>query len=140
MSDVDKWAEQFLGLREARHALKENYEKADKNIRILQEKVESKLLDFLRTNNLVNVKTATGTVHTTTRYTASLADADTFMKYVVDNQLFDLLERRASSLAVRDFVEQHKVLPPGCNLSAITSIGFRQAADKKPVTGTVTST
>lgn len=138
MSNVDKWSEQFLGLRELRRKIKETYEAEDKKIRLLQESVESKLLDFLRTNNLVNVKTAAGTVHTTTRYTASLQDADTFMKFVISTGKFELLDRRANATAVRDFVETEKTLPPGCNLSALTSLGFRKAADKTPVTGPVT--
>jgi len=48
------------------------------------------------------------------------------MKFVVDNNKFELLDRRANATAVKDYVAANNVLPPGCNLSAICTVGVRR--------------
>jgi hypothetical protein len=77
-----------------------------------------------------SVRTTQGTVYQSTRYSASLSDPKVFMDYVITNQCWDLLDRKANSTAVRDFIEQHKSEPPGCRLSAIRTVGVRRASDK----------
>jgi len=77
-----------------------------------------------------SVKTAEGTVYRSTRYSASLNDPKAFMDYVIANKKWDLLDRKANSTAVRDFIEQNKSEPPGVKLSAIRTIGVRRASEK----------
>ena len=77
-----------------------------------------------------SVKTTEGTVYQSTRYSASLSDPKAFMDHVIATQSWDLLDRKANSTAVRDFIEQHKSEPPGVRLSAIRTVGVRRASDK----------
>ena len=88
------------------------------------------LQDFLETAGAQSVKTKEGTVYASTRYTASLADPQAFMDYVIKHTAFDLLDRKANATAVRDFVENHNALPPGVNLNAIRTVGVRRAAGR----------
>lgn len=74
-----------------------------------------------------SVKTKAGTVYSSTRYSASLADPQAFMEYVKATDKFDLLDRKANATAVRDHVTETGSLPPGANLSAIRTIGVRRA-------------
>jgi hypothetical protein len=67
-----------------------------------------------------------GTIYTSTRYTASLADPEAFMKFVIETRQFDLLDRKANSTAVKDYVGEHNVLPTGCNLTAMKTLGVRR--------------
>lgn len=77
-----------------------------------------------------SVKTAQGTVYQSTSYSASLSDPKAFMDYVIANNAFDLLDRKANSTAVRDFIEVNKSEPPGVRLSARRTVGVRRASDK----------
>jgi len=109
-------------------------------IKELQEKHETELKPLLETQNLLtawfmnqleqvgaqSVKTSKGTVYATTRYTASLADPKAFMDYVITNQKWELLDRKANSTACKDFVAEHGSQPPGVNLSAIRTVGVRR--------------
>jgi hypothetical protein len=52
------------------------------------------------------------------------------MKYVIDNNLFDLLDRKANVTAVKDHVKEKGALPPGVNLSAIETVGVRRPSAK----------
>lgn len=127
--DIDKKVEQFISLRDARRDLKKNYEDADRGLRVLQETLEGQLSAFMSANKTENLKTAHGTCYTTVRYSASLADADAFMNFVIGNQAYDLLDRRANATAVRDYISEHPgASVPGCNLSALEHVGVRRKA------------
>lgn len=83
-------------------------------------------MTFLEKTGSESVRTAHGTCYASTRHTASVSDADAFMKYVLDHQAFELLDRRANSTAVKDFVKANNSLPPGVNLNAMRTIGVRK--------------
>jgi len=53
------------------------------------------------------------------------------MDYVTTNKLFDLLDRRANTTAVKAFVKKNNQLPPGCNLSAVETVGVRRPGAAK---------
>jgi hypothetical protein len=75
-----------------------------------------------------SVRTKAGTVYSSTRYSASLADPQAFMNYVKTTDNFDLLDRKANATAVREHVATQGGLPPGVNLNAIRTVGVRRAA------------
>jgi len=129
--DVEKWVQQFIGLRDMRKALKEEYEKKDKELRVLMDDRAGRLQAFLDKSGVESAKTAQGTVYATTRYTASLADPQAFMDFVIQRERWDLLDRKANATAVRDYVQKESALPPGCNLSALTTVGVRRPGAKK---------
>lgn len=85
---------------------------------------------FLDTSGVDSAKTKTGTVYCSTRYSASLADPDGFMKMVIETRQFDLLDRRANVSAVKAYVKEHNQLPTGCNLTALKTVGVRRPGEK----------
>jgi hypothetical protein len=54
-----------------------------------------------------------------------LADPEAFMKFVIANQAYDLLDRKANATACRDYAAEHQNLPPGVNMSAVKTVGVR---------------
>lgn len=128
--DTEKKVLQFIKLRDLRRALKMRYEEEDKKLRDLQSILEGQLSAFMSANKVDNLRTQHGTCYTTIRYSASLADPEAFMQFVITNQKFDLLDRRANATAVRDYLDaSHASAVPGCNLSALEHIGVRRSAD-----------
>lgn len=99
------------------------------------DKITSFLEDFLAKNvsleDKASVSTPAGTFYRSKSYSASLADPQAFMDYVVANQKFELLDRRANVTAVRRFVTEQKGLPPGCNLNTKSTIGVRRPGQKE---------
>jgi len=74
---------------------------------------------------LTNIPTPHGTAYWSTVSSASVADPAVFKQHVIDNQEWDLLETRASKLAVKSYVEGHGVPPPGVNYSSIKVFNLR---------------
>lgn len=127
---VETRIQQYISCRNQIKAANDKHETAMKPLVDLQNMLTGWLQNFLETAGAESVKSAHGTVYSSTRYTASLADPAAFMKFVQDNNLFDLLDRKANVTAVKDYVAEHNVLPPGVNMSAIKTIGVRSPTRK----------
>jgi hypothetical protein len=91
----------------------------------LRQAWKQRILTFLDEHGMTAAKTEAGSVYITTRHDASLFDADAFMDYVMRNGAFELMDRRANSIACREFAEEHGNLPPGVNLTSRRTVGVR---------------
>lgn len=129
MEDIEKRTAQFVKLRDEIKRLDDEHKAKVKPLKDVLERLTGVILTFMNENNLQNAKTAAGTVHRTHRSQASLADPDAFMNYVIEKRAFELLDRKANTTAVKEFVKEHKALPPGCNLSTIETLGVRRGAE-----------
>jgi len=123
---VDVRVEQYIQVRDKLKELDEEYEKKKAPLVEAQNLLTGWLMGFLEKTGSDKVGTKHGTCYTSTRYTTSLADPDAFMKFVIENSAFDLLDRRANATAVREYVKEKNALPPGANLSAIRTLGVRR--------------
>ncbi|KRQ07508.1 hypothetical protein [Bradyrhizobium manausense] len=74
-----------------------------------------------------SVATDAGTVYRSEKKSASLADAQAFMDYVIQNNAWDLIDRKANVTAVEDFINQHNAPPPGVNWSSTFVAGVRRS-------------
>lgn len=123
---VDKRIAQYIAIRDKLKAMDEAHEKKKEPLVTIQNLLTGWMMALLDKTGSTSIKTKHGTCIASTRYTASLADPSVFMKYVIDNQKFDLLDRRANSTAVKEYVQEHSKLPPGVNMSAIRTLGVRR--------------
>lgn len=128
VSTIDDMVARFIEIRDVLKALDDAHEAKRKPLLEAKEQISGMLMSFLDENKLDNAKTKHGTVHTTTRSSTSLADAQAFMDFVILNGRWELLDRRANATAVKDYVKENDgQLPPGVNLSAIKTVGVRRA-------------
>jgi hypothetical protein len=125
--DIDKRIGQYVQVRDALKRLDEKQALERKPLLEIQERLAGIIRTFMESNKITDsLKSKSGTAILSTRYTASLADPSIFMNFVIENKLFDLIDRRAISAAVKDYVQEHNELPPGCNLSAVQTLGVRR--------------
>jgi hypothetical protein len=126
--NVDNRVEQFIAVRDKLKEMDEAHEAKRKPLLAIKEELSGWLLDLLDKMGAENIKTAHGTVHTTTRSSASLADPQAFMDFVIESERYELLDRRANSTAVKDYIQDHQGnLPPGVNFSSVKTVGVRRA-------------
>ena len=129
--DIDQKVGQFIQLRDLKKALKTAWEDKNRKVEAAMKLIEGELSEFMRSNKVQNLASKHGTAYRSTRYSASLQDADAFMQFVIANNQFDLLDRKANANAVRDYIEATKVEPPGCKLSALEHVGVTRPGKKK---------
>lgn len=121
---------EYVKVRDTIKKLKDDFEKSIEPLVDLQNSLTGWLQHFMDQNGVDSVKTNGGTAYTSTKYTASLADPDAFMQFVIENKQFDLIDRKANVTAVRDYTATNGNLPPGVNLSSIQTVNVRRPAGK----------
>lgn len=127
VAKFERYIEAYVKLRDRISDAAKAFEETMKPDKELMDMLTAWLTNRLEAVGAESVKTKAGTAYTTTRYTASLADPKAFMDFVIANNKFDLMDRKANAPAVRDFVKETGSLPPGANLSAIRQVGVRRA-------------
>jgi len=124
---ADQYTKVYVYLRDKKKLMEEAFNIEKKKVTDKMDQLEGMLQAFLEQHGLESLKTKFGTVYLSTKTTASLADPEAFMTWIIANGMFDLLDRRANSTACKDYAEEHKALPPGLNLNSYTSVGVRRA-------------
>lgn len=128
--DMQKRTSQYIQIRDALKRLDEKQAAERKPLLDVQERLTGIIRSFMDTNKLDTLKTKAGTCYTSTRYSASVADAEAFMNFVREKGLWDLIERRANATAVKDYVAEHHQLPAGVNLTGLQTLGVRRPSGK----------
>lgn len=119
--------EQYIKLRDLIKAKDEAHKKAMAPAREALEKLNGVMLEHLNQIGGDSVKSESGTVYRTMKRSASLEDADAFMRFVVDKERFELLDRKANVNAIEDFVKENGIMPPGVKLSSTQLVGVRRS-------------
>lgn len=126
MTDIAKRVEQYVKLRDKIKQIKDEQKKILKPYNETLEQLNALLLAHLNGLNGNSVSTDAGTVYRTEKKSASLADAEAFMEYVIANNAFDLLDRKANVTAVEDHINEHNAPPPGVNFQSTFEVGVRR--------------
>jgi len=124
--DIDRRVEQYIKLRDLIKEKDDAHKEAMKQFRETLEKLNNLLLDHLNTIGGDSVATGSGTVYRNLKESCSLEDADSFMRHVIGTEQWELLERKASLPAVREFAAANGALPPGVKMSSMQVVGVRR--------------
>lgn len=89
-------------------------------------KIESYFKALAEAEGVESWKTAHGTVYLSRQDSVRLADPGVFFDFVVANEAWDLIEKRASKTGVRSFVESSGSLPPGADLTTRIEVNVRR--------------
>jgi len=128
MANIETLVAEYVVLRDMIKA-KETEQKLE--LKPLKDTLEQMNSDLLENLNLVggnSIATDSGTVYRTEKKSASLADPKAFMDFVLENEAFDLLDRKANVTAVAEFIKENNAPPPGVNFSSTYVVGVRRAS------------
>jgi hypothetical protein len=130
MDDVSasKLSSIYLKIRDARSALKAQYEEEDKQLEAQMDVIEAKLLDICRTTDADSIKTQAGTVirRVAIRYWTN--DWDSMYEFVKANDALGLFEKRISQTNMKQFLEENPdKFPKGMLLDSAYKITVRRS-------------
>jgi len=123
---IEKRVAQFIAVRDHIKKIKERQKEELKQPMEILEKLNSVLLGHLNANNLKNAGCAAGTVYKTTKKNASIADASAFWEYIVTNGDWDMIDKKANTTAVEDYITEHGTPPPGVNFTTFETVGVQR--------------
>lgn len=95
-------------------------------LKAMLDKIETYFKAIAAVEGVDSWKTDGGTAYLVTTDSVRLADPAAYMEYIIENDAWDLLEKRASKTAVRSFLETHKVLPPGAEITTRIEVNIRR--------------
>lgn len=129
--NFDAMVDKFVKLRDKIKEIKDKHEAELTPYKEAMDRLQGILLDHLNSIGADSVNTQHGTVHRTRKDSASVADMTAFWNWVVSQNDFDFVDRRANVTAVREYIEKHHQVVPGVNFSSTYIAGVRRATTKK---------
>lgn len=126
--DYNTVTKAYLNIRDARSALKRDYDAADDKLKENQRTLEGFMLGHLNDSGMESVRTSNGTFYKQESLKPSASDWQAFYDWIKENDAFDALERRIK----RDFIKEHMethggALPPGVSVHREYEVRVRKA-------------
>jgi hypothetical protein len=124
---IDLRVDQYIKLRDKIKEIEARHKDELKPYKETLEKLNAVILAHLTQVGGESIRTAAGTAYRTEKKAASLADPQAFMEYVISNEAWDLMDRKANVAAVADFINEYNAPPPGVNFSSTFVVGVRRS-------------
>lgn len=119
----DRMVRAYLNIREARSAIKKEYEARDADLKAQLGRIENAIMANLQETGAESVRTEYGTAYTQTTTKASIADWSAFSQW---ENAIEFMERRVKASMVREYLDDHGELPPGVDVYNELNIRIRK--------------
>lgn len=128
MPRVKDIIEGYIKLRDSRDNIKQRHREELAPIADSMQKMENWLLGELTKMDTDSVtKKGVGTAYKSTRTSVKIVDWEEAYKFVQENNLEHMLERRLSKAAVAEFVEANGEAPPGVDITREIVVNIRRS-------------
>lgn len=127
---LDELIEKYIKVRDKKAQLKKAYEVEAAKLDEVMVKMEAIILKVFEQTGQDSAKTANGTAYTASRTSATVADRDAFLGWVLENpdERAMFLENRVNKTAVEQYKTETEDLPPGVNWRSEIVVNVRRAA------------
>ena len=128
---VDRLVKIYVKMRDARSALKKEFEAADEKIELQMKQVGVELKARAQAEGVDGFKTEFGTMYMQETLKTSCADWGIFGEFLKDHDPLTFLEKRVSSTAIKEYMKEHEgELPPGINIFKEIEARVRRGNEK----------
>ena len=126
-TDTNKLVETYVKIRDLKASKTKQFKEEIAKFDEALDKLDARLLTYLSNANAESIRTDAGTFFKTTKTSATVADWDSLLGYILANDAYHMLEKRVAKQAVAEFKEEKNDLPPGVNWREVLSIGVRRS-------------
>lgn len=120
----------YMKLREQKTKLEATVKDDLTKLKTKMDKLEAYLKVKMDEQGLTSFKSDHGTAFLTTTDYANVESWDKTLKFIRDNEAFDMLEKRVSKVAVRGYIEANKSVPPGITYGTKLEVNIRKPGAK----------
>ena len=126
--DTNDIVAKYVELRDARSRLKKEFTEQDDKLKAAQEVIQTYLMSLMGELGVNSLNADAGTAYRSTSTKASIADRHMVRNTVLATGNLDLLEMRASSAAVKQYMEEHDgAVPPGFSVFTEETVNIRRS-------------
>ena len=123
---VDAVIKQYMRLRDKKAAVEANVKLEVDKIKADMTKIEAWLKAKADADGVTSFKTEHGTAFLTTTDFANVENWDEVLRFIREQDAYDMLERRVSKTAVRGYIDSNKEVPPGITYGTKLDINIRK--------------
>ena len=123
---VDAVIKKYMKLRSQKEAVEAEIKERVSNIKADMAKLEAFLQAKMDADGLTSFKSKYGTAFLTTTDFANVDDWDAVLRFIREEEAYDMLEKRVSKTAVRGYIEANKEVPPGIKYGTKLGINIRK--------------
>ena len=115
---LDELVKVYLTIRSEREKIESEWKAKDTEFKNEQALLEQQMLAVCNESNATSIKTEQGTVIKSLKERFTVADGDSFRKFVMEQEMPELFEARIHQGNFKDFMSEHagEGLPPGVNV------------------------
>ena len=124
---IDTIIEKYIQLRDKKATLKAAFDASVDTINTTLARCEQVILAEITAQGVESVRTEYGTAFKSVATSVTTADGPMFMQFCIDNERFDLLDKRPSKTAVEEYKAANDDLPPGLNYRQAVTLNVRRA-------------
>jgi hypothetical protein len=123
---VDAVIKQYMRLRDKKAAVEATVKLEVDKIKADMTKIEAWLKAKADADGVTSFKTEHGTAFLTTTDFANVENWDEVLRFIREQDAYDMLERRVSKTAVRGYIDSNKEVPPGITYGTKLDINIRK--------------
>jgi|SRR5579883_554285 len=128
--DVETCTAKYIAIRDKIEEIKSQHEEQLKPYNEALEKLSGMLLDHLNKTGADSVKTKSGTPYKSLAVSVSVSDKEAFWDWMAKNNDFSYVDLRASKSAIKQYMEDHQVPPPGIGYHVRQELHVRRGTKK----------
>jgi len=129
--DVDKLAQAYIKMRDARSVIKREWEERDKEIQAQMDLIEQALLDLCKDLNTNTLGTSHGTVIRSVKSRYWTNDWDSMYRFIKEHGAYGLLEKRIQQTHMKEFLQENPdVYPEGLNVENQFTVVVRRKKEE----------
>jgi hypothetical protein len=125
---MEELVNKYIELRDAKAKVKAAADAKIAKLDSVLDKIEAALLAEFQESGIESMRTKAGTAYKQTRTSAGVADWEAVLRFIQDNDMWHMLEKRVSKSAVEQFKDANGDLPPGLNWREEVVINVRRSA------------
>ncbi len=123
---VEELVSKYVQMRDVKAQLKKQFVEKTAPLEEAIAKIEALLLQTFSTMGMESVRTAAGTAYKSTRCSATVADWESVLPFIIKHNLWSMLEKRVSKDAVEAYRDENGDLPPGVNWREEITVNVRR--------------
>lgn len=124
---VEKLVKVYLKMNAALAEKRKAYEKEETELKDQMAKVKTRLLTYCKDQNVESVRTNEGLFYRTVKVNYWTTDWDSMRRFIVENNVPELLHERLHQTNMKQFMEDNPDLhPPGLQVDSEYSITVRR--------------
>jgi len=119
--------ERYIKIRDAKKEVEERHKEELQPYKDQLEKIEAYFLNHFNEENVDSVAiNGVGTAFKQVRTSAKVNCWDTLIKFILENDHLEMLEKRVSKGAVEAYRDEFKDLPPGIDWAEVAVVNIRR--------------